>query len=233
MRLCLSLNLNHLISSFLFIFSACFDPCPTSRSFVSVQRNQAEGERRGTARGDTAASSFHIFTFLFSPHQKLLPDPILKLSRIIGFGGATTKCVRIIISFRPTSHVHLIPPDRVIPVTVLPQALWTKSGDAVVYPCHAIIVSMKISSSQQRFFLGHTDKVNELGCCCYCCAALASGNVILPGDQTQSKTCHLEFFYVLCRFPLWLSTATQQSWPQHKLETRASCDCGTTAEEAV
>lgn len=42
------------------------------------------------------------------------------------------------------------------------QALWTKSGDAVVYPCHAIVVSLKISSNQQRFFTGHTDKVNEL-----------------------------------------------------------------------
>lgn len=43
---------------------------------------------------------------------------------------------------------------------VLPlQALWTKSGDEVVYPCHAIIISMNISSGQQRFFTGHTDKV--------------------------------------------------------------------------
>ncbi|KAF7204596.1 WD repeat-containing protein 90 isoform X2 [Nothobranchius furzeri] len=65
--------------------------------------------------------------------QKLLPDPILKLRRIIGFGGATSR-----------------------------HALWTKSGDAVVYPCHAIIVSMKISSSEQRFFVGHTDKISAL-----------------------------------------------------------------------
>ncbi|KAF3853462.1 hypothetical protein F7725_014150, partial [Dissostichus mawsoni] len=39
------------------------------------------------------------------------------------------------------------------------QALWSKSGDEVVYPCHSIIVSMKISSNQQRFFIGHTDKM--------------------------------------------------------------------------
>ncbi|KAM3592554.1 uncharacterized protein V6R79_021158 [Siganus canaliculatus] len=65
--------------------------------------------------------------------QKLLPDPILRLSRIIGFGGATTK-----------------------------HALWTRSGDAVVYPCHAIIVSMKVSSNHQRFFIGHTDKISAL-----------------------------------------------------------------------
>ncbi|XP_061665809.1 WD repeat-containing protein 90 isoform X2 [Syngnathoides biaculeatus] len=65
--------------------------------------------------------------------QKLLPDPILRLRRIIGFGGATTKC-----------------------------ALWTLSGDSVVYPCHAIVVSMKIDSNEQRFFVGHTDKVSAL-----------------------------------------------------------------------
>ncbi|XP_061562423.1 WD repeat-containing protein 90 isoform X2 [Phycodurus eques] len=65
--------------------------------------------------------------------QKLLPDPILRLRRIIGFGGATTKC-----------------------------ALWTMSGDSVVYPCHAIVVSMKIDSNEQRFFIGHTDKVSAL-----------------------------------------------------------------------
>ncbi|KAM4715856.1 WD repeat-containing protein 90 [Anableps anableps] len=65
--------------------------------------------------------------------QQLLPDPILRLSRIIGFGGATTR-----------------------------HALWTKSGDEVVYPCHAIIVSMKILSSEQRFFIGHTDKISAL-----------------------------------------------------------------------
>ncbi|TKS89948.1 WD repeat-containing protein 90 [Collichthys lucidus] len=46
------------------------------------------------------------------------------------------------------------------------EALWTKSGDAVVYPCHAIIISMKISSNQQRFFIGHTDKVtNRIHAC--------------------------------------------------------------------
>ncbi|XP_037392227.1 WD repeat-containing protein 90 isoform X1 [Pygocentrus nattereri] len=65
--------------------------------------------------------------------QKLHPDPILKLSRIIGFGGATMRC-----------------------------AVWANDGEEVVYPCHAIIVSMKISSGQQRFFIGHTDKVSAL-----------------------------------------------------------------------
>uniref|UniRef100_A0A3Q1IQX2 WD repeat-containing protein 90 n=1 Tax=Anabas testudineus TaxID=64144 RepID=A0A3Q1IQX2_ANATE len=59
-----------------------------------------------------------------SPQEKLLPDPILRLNRIIGFGGLYF-CT-------------------------------------LVYPCHAIIVSMKISSNQQRFFIGHTEKVSAL-----------------------------------------------------------------------
>ncbi|XP_054913901.1 WD repeat-containing protein 90 isoform X2 [Poeciliopsis prolifica] len=65
--------------------------------------------------------------------QQLLPDPILRLSRIIGFGGATAG-----------------------------DALWSQSGEEVVYPCHAIIVSMKILSREQRFFIGHTDKISAL-----------------------------------------------------------------------
>uniref|UniRef100_A0A667XFV9 WD repeat-containing protein 90 n=2 Tax=Myripristis murdjan TaxID=586833 RepID=A0A667XFV9_9TELE len=83
--------------------------------------------------------------------QKLLPDPILRLNQIIGFGGASTKC-----------------------------ALWTKSGDAVVYPCHAIIVSMKISSSQQRFFIGHTDKVSAL--------AFNGNTTVLASSQTGNHS---------------------------------------------
>ena len=62
--------------------------------------------------------------------QSLKPDPIIKLKRIVGYGGAT---------FR--------------------EVLWTKNGACVIYPCHAVIVSMEISTGHQRFFIGHTDKV--------------------------------------------------------------------------
>ncbi|XP_074519833.1 WD repeat-containing protein 90 [Halichoeres trimaculatus] len=89
----------------------------------------------------------HLSSSRESRQQKLLPDPILNLSRIIGFGGATTRC-----------------------------ALWTKSGDAVVYPCHAIIVSMSVSSNQQRFFIGHTDKISAL--------AFNSNTTLLASAQT-------------------------------------------------
>ena len=42
---------------------------------------------------------------------------------------------------------------------LLLKALWTKNGSCIVYPCHAIIVSIEVSSGQQQFFTGHTEKV--------------------------------------------------------------------------
>ncbi|CAH3162897.1 unnamed protein product [Porites lobata] len=63
----------------------------------------------------------------------LKPDPILSLKRVVGFGGGT---------FR--------------------EALWTKNGSCIVYPCHAIIVSIDVTSGHQQFFMGHTDKVSAL-----------------------------------------------------------------------
>ncbi|XP_044090033.1 WD repeat-containing protein 90 isoform X4 [Neovison vison] len=66
-------------------------------------------------------------------HESLLPDPVLRLKGVIGFGGHTTK-----------------------------WALWTKDGAAVVYPCHAAIVVLHVDTREQRCFLGHTDKVSAL-----------------------------------------------------------------------
>lgn len=63
----------------------------------------------------------------------LLPDPILKLKKVIGFGGCNTK-----------------------------WALWAANGAVVVYPCHALIIAVALDSGSQRFFAGHTDKVAAL-----------------------------------------------------------------------
>nr|XP_014980704.2 WD repeat-containing protein 90 isoform X1 [Macaca mulatta] len=65
--------------------------------------------------------------------KRFLPDPILRLKGVIGFGGHSTR-----------------------------QALWTPDGTAVVYPCHAVIVVLLVDTGEQRFFLGHTDKVSAL-----------------------------------------------------------------------
>ncbi|XP_048030728.1 WD repeat-containing protein 90 isoform X2 [Megalobrama amblycephala] len=83
--------------------------------------------------------------------QKLYPDPILKLNRIIGFGGATMRC-----------------------------AVWSSDGEEVVYPCHAIIISMTVSSGQQRFFIGHTDKVSAL--------ALNASSTVLASAQMGANS---------------------------------------------
>nr|XP_045017712.1 WD repeat-containing protein 90 isoform X1 [Jaculus jaculus] len=77
-----------------------------------------------------------------------LPDPVLRLKGVIGFGGHNTK-----------------------------WALWTKDGAAVVYPCHAVIVVLRVDSGEQRFFLGHTDKVSAL--------ALDGKNALLASAQVQ------------------------------------------------
>ncbi|XP_068921625.1 WD repeat-containing protein 90 [Petaurus breviceps papuanus] len=68
-----------------------------------------------------------------SRHRHLLPDPILKLKGVIGFGGCSTK-----------------------------WALWSKDGSYLVYPCHAVIVALIVETGEQRFFIGHTDKVSSL-----------------------------------------------------------------------
>ncbi|BFZ03507.1 hypothetical protein BsWGS_06545 [Bradybaena similaris] len=81
--------------------------------------------------------------------KSLEPDPIMKLKQIIGFGGS---------SFR--------------------DALWSVDGSSIVYPCHAVVVSMKISNGQQRFFIGHTDKVS-------CLAQTASSSLLASGQTGQ------------------------------------------------
>lgn len=29
----------------------------------------------------------------------------------------------------------------------------------MLYPCHAVVIAMKVNNGHQRFFIGHTDKV--------------------------------------------------------------------------
>lgn len=65
--------------------------------------------------------------------QTLEPDPILKMKRIVGFGGSNYS-----------------------------QLLWTADSKTVVYPCQSTIVVMDVVSQKQRLFIGHTDKVSCL-----------------------------------------------------------------------
>ncbi|NXX82299.1 WDR90 protein, partial [Urocolius indicus] len=72
-----------------------------------------------------------------------LPDPILRLRTIIGFGGCSTRWV-----------------------------LWTQDSSVVVYPCHAVIVALHIHTGEQRFFMGHTDKRVLLAALSLLCSSL-------------------------------------------------------------
>ncbi|XP_058141551.1 LOW QUALITY PROTEIN: WD repeat-containing protein 90 [Dasypus novemcinctus] len=83
-----------------------------------------------------------------SPQKGFLPDPVLKLKGVIGFGGHSTR-----------------------------WALWTQDGAAVVYPCHAVIIALHVETREQRFFLGHTDKVSSL--------ALDERSSLLASAQVQ------------------------------------------------
>ncbi|XP_023044994.1 WD repeat-containing protein 90 isoform X2 [Piliocolobus tephrosceles] len=109
----------------------------------------------------TAAASTHVLTHELtevpvaledaSSCKRFLPDPVLRLKGVIGFGGHSTR-----------------------------QALWTPDGTAVVYPCHAVIVVLLVDTGEQRFFLGHTDKVSAL--------ALDGSSSLLASAQAKTPS---------------------------------------------
>ncbi|XP_071478368.1 WD repeat-containing protein 90-like [Diadema antillarum] len=83
-------------------------------------------------------------------YKSLQPDPIISLKKIVGFGGCTRGDV-----------------------------LWDHHGNHVIYPCHAVIVAMDVIRGQQRFFIGHTDKVS--------CLAFSSNGSVLASGQTGEQ----------------------------------------------
>ncbi|XP_062041569.1 WD repeat-containing protein 90 [Lepus europaeus] len=89
-----------------------------------------------------------------SSGERSLPDPVLRLRGVVGFGGHSTR-----------------------------WALWTRDGAAVVYPCHAVIVVLHVHTMEQRFFLGHTDKVSAL--------ALDKEDSLLASAQVQPGAVRL------------------------------------------
>ncbi|XP_074454129.1 WD repeat-containing protein 90 isoform X1 [Larus michahellis] len=122
---------------------------PGSPAAVPAGDQELEKTQRPHSAGDIGQSAavgdggIHVYAHQRSERtirathtgseERLLPDPILKLRMIIGFGGCSTK-----------------------------WALWTRNNAAVVYPCHAVIVTLQIQTGEQRFFIGHTDKVSAL-----------------------------------------------------------------------
>uniref|UniRef100_A0A8C0VFW5 WD repeat domain 90 n=1 Tax=Cyanistes caeruleus TaxID=156563 RepID=A0A8C0VFW5_CYACU len=114
--------------------------------------------------------------FLF---QGLVPDPILKLRTIIGFGGCNSK-----------------------------WALWTRDSTAVVYPCHAVIVTLLLKTGEQRFFLGHTDKVSVL--------AFSGSSTLLASAQAGPRSVGRLWDFptgtCLCLFKTYLQSLVSLSF---------------------
>ncbi|TSL82524.1 WD repeat-containing protein 90 [Bagarius yarrelli] len=92
------------------------------------------------------------------------------------------------------------------------SAVWAHEGEEVVYPCHAIVISMKVSSGHQRFFIGHTDKVSAL--------ALNSSSSLLASAQTGTH----------CLVRLWNynkgETLTIIRTHTHSLHSLSMVSCG-------
>uniref|UniRef100_H0WS08 WD repeat-containing protein 90 n=1 Tax=Otolemur garnettii TaxID=30611 RepID=H0WS08_OTOGA len=139
---------------------------------------------------DVAAHSVHVSVHESalaledsSCREHFLPDPILRLKRVIGFGGHSTKWV-----------------------------LWTKDGAAVIYPCHAVIITLCIDTGEQRFFLGHTDKVSAL--------ALDGNNSLLASAQAQPP-CMMRLWDFQTRVCLSLFRS-----PMHIVIALSFSDCG-------
>ncbi|RMC17874.1 hypothetical protein DUI87_05543 [Hirundo rustica rustica] len=114
-----------------------------------------------------------------SPKGGLVPDPILKLRAIIGFGGCSTK-----------------------------WALWTRDSTAVVYPCHAVIVALLLKTGEQRFFLGHTEKVSVL--------ALSGSSSLLASAQAGPRSVGRLWDFptgtCLCLFKTSLQSLVSLRW---------------------
>lgn len=80
-----------------------------------------------------------------------------------------------------------------------------------MYPCHAVIVVLHIDTREQRFFLGHTDKVSTTGPRC---------GSRLQASQLPSTCC-------FPRSPPWRWTETAPCWPQPRHSPPACCASGT------
>uniref|UniRef100_F7AB67 CFA20 domain-containing protein n=1 Tax=Ciona intestinalis TaxID=7719 RepID=F7AB67_CIOIN len=70
---------------------------------------------------------------------KTLPDPILKLRRVIGFGGQ----IKNISLWHPGSSLH-------------------GGNDIIVYACNSVVVAMETATGHQHFFIGHTESVTAI-----------------------------------------------------------------------
>lgn len=116
---------------------------PDERSKSGVKNRPVSGREKQIKKPNKEMFSEEVSR----SYKSLEPDPVMKLKKIVGFGGATYQ-----------------------------DALWSSDGSSIVYPCHAVVVALKVATGQQRFFIGHTDKVS--------CLSLTSNGSLLASGQT-------------------------------------------------
>ncbi|XP_065066075.1 WD repeat-containing protein 90-like [Rhopilema esculentum] len=128
------------------------------------ERNIEKGKSRNRAKEEgTERISDHIGYPSQSSLQSLQPDPILALDKMIGVAGGTMKNV-----------------------------LWTKDSSHVVYPCHAVIVSMDAKSRKQSFFLGHNKEISSLAFnsnCTLLASAQVGEDAVIRIWKFKAKKC--------------------------------------------
>ncbi|CAK8679863.1 unnamed protein product [Clavelina lepadiformis] len=108
----------------------------TKRTTIRSARSQ---QKKSSSNEITKASS------LRRAMATLKPDPILKLRRVLGFGGGSTndiRCYRSISKWYPCAS--------------------SGGSDIVVYAVHAVVVAMEVVSGVQHFFIGHTEDVRSI-----------------------------------------------------------------------
>lgn len=102
-------------------------------------------------------------------------------------------------------------------LVLLLQALWTHNSSAVVYPCHAVIVTLQIQTGEQRFFTGHTDKVD----------------VVSFQRHAVAPSCSHPSSLMSHRCQRWRSMGAAPCWPRHRKVPWVCCAYGTSPRAAA
>ncbi|CAF0967584.1 unnamed protein product [Brachionus calyciflorus] len=86
--------------------------------------------------------------------NRLEPDPILRLNKIIGFGSRSGSSI--------SSAVNLLK--------------WTNDSNFLIYACQSIVIALNLDDKNQYCYVGHSDRVS--------CVALSPDNSLIASGQT-------------------------------------------------
>ena len=86
-----------------------------------------------------------------------------------------------------------------------------------MYPCHAVIITLQIQTGEQRFFTGHTDKVD----------------VVSFQRHAVSPSCSHPSSLMSHRCQRWRSMGAAPCWPLHKKVPWVCCAYGISPKAAA